>query len=76
LGLSKRIKALQWQTPLAATLNSKGYFREWQTRTIGSGLVARTRNGLIMGEYRISGDLLLAGDSLADIQNQEAKPSQ
>jgi hypothetical protein len=32
------------------------------------------QNGLIMGEYRISGDLLLAGDGLADTQNQEAKP--
>src|SRR5262249_53487775 len=38
------------------------------------GISRPYQNGLIMGEYRISGDLLLAGDGLADTQNQEAKP--
>ena len=61
----KESKPCSGKPPLAATLNSKGYFREWQTRTIGFGLVAQPER-LIMGEYR--------GDGLADTQNQEAKP--
>jgi hypothetical protein len=64
---------LQWQTPSRGNIEQQRIFPRLANQDDWIRFSRPYQNGLIMGEYGITGDLLSAGDGLADTQNQRSK---